>query len=276
VVAALVVPALLQVAYLISIGGDYVNGRLLVVPLLALLAPISVVGADRFTAKGYDLRALFIGATAVLVVWAGVSGTTLRPPYNLTSADFLNSRFDAREIAVREWVGKPPTHMDDYSESFLAGPYKDLVQQYEAAGGDLMVIDDPYNGGTLQLPKGDGPVVASTTIGALGVVSGIDTRIIDRLALADPIASHLPAEGTTAGHLRRLPVPWVYARMGLVADPPSKAAAKAQTCGALAQILSDTSDPLTPKRFISNFFHAPANTRVTVPKDPDDAVAKFC
>lgn len=276
VVAALVVPAVLQIAYLISIGGDYVNGRLLVVPFLALLAPISVVGIDRFATKGYDLRVLFIGATAVLVIWAGVSGTTLRPPYDLNAGNFLDSRFDAREIAVQSWAGRPPTRIGDYSESFLAGPYKDLVKQYNDAGGNLMVVDDPYNGGTIQLPQGDGPIVASTTIGALGTVAGIDTRIIDRLALADPIASHLPAEGNTPGHLRRLPVSWVYARMGLVADPFSAAAAKAQSCGAIAQILSDTTDPLTPKRFISNFFHAPANTRVTVPKDPDDAVAKFC
>ncbi|WP_426570849.1 hypothetical protein [Aquihabitans sp. McL0605] len=275
-VAAFVVPALVNIAYLVSIGGDYVNGRLLVVPLLTLVAPIAVVGTDRFTGASYHLRPVFVGATAVLLLWASASATTMRPPYRVTSSDFLDARFDARELAVRKWVGEPPTRVSDYEHSFLAGPVKPLILQYAAAGGDLMIVDDPFNGQTVQLRKGQGPVVASTTIGALGVVAGIDVRIIDRLALADPIASHMPADGVTAGHLRKLPLAWVYARMGLLADPPSAAAAKAQTCGALAQILSDTSDPMTPKRFVTNFFHAPANTRVTVPKDPDAAVAKFC
>lgn len=275
-VAAMVVPAAVHLAYLVSIGGDYVNGRLLVVPFFALVAPVAVIGIDRFTVPATRLRPVFIGAGAILLLWASSSATTMRPPWQLSSDDFLDPRYDAREIAVRRWVGEPPQQISDYRSSFLAGPYKDLVLQYGAAGGDLMVVDDPFMGQTVILDEGEGPVVASTTIGALGAVSGLDVRIIDRLALADPIASHLPAEGTTAGHLRKLPVSWVYGRMGLVADPDSAAAVEALRCGGLAQIIDDVSGSITPAGFVTNFFHAPANTRLKVPKDPHVAVDTFC
>ncbi|MCU1371166.1 MAG: putative permease, partial [Ilumatobacteraceae bacterium] len=278
VVAAIEVPALIHVAYLVSIGGDYVNGRLLVVPFLAIVAPVSVVALDRFTAGSPSprLRPVFIGATVVIALWASSSASTLRPPWRVTSADFLDSKYDAREIAVRRWVGEPPRKIADYENTFLVGPYKELVLQYDTAGGDLMIVDDSFMSQAVVLDEGEGQVIASPTIGALGVVAGIDVRIIDRLALADPLASHMPAEGTAPGHLRRLPMPWVYGRMGLDADPASAAAIEAEGCGGIAQILDDTSGSLGPADIISNIIHAPANTRLKVPEDPTDAVDTFC
>ena len=274
--AALMVPALLNIAYLVSIGGDYVNGRLLVVPLLALLAPVGVVDPKLFATASGHARPVMIGLGVVVLLWASAAASTMRAPWKVSSNNFLDAKFDAREVAVRRWTRTAPRHIDDYQRSFLAGPYKTLVSQYDAADSDLLVLDDPFNGQTIVLETGEGPAIASTTIGALGVVSGIDVRIIDRLALADPVASHLPVTGNTAGHLRKLSNPWVYGRAGIDADPASAAAIEALGCGELGQLMDDTTGSMSPARFVTNFFHSPANTRLSIPADPVDAVDEFC
>lgn len=275
-VAALAGPPVVVVAYLVSIGGDYVNGRLLVVPLLALLAPVAVVDGRLLVGEGRRLRVGGTAAAAVVALWAVVSATALRPPYDITSSDFLDVRYDAREIAVRHWVGKPPTAIDDYAGSFLAGPYLTLAAQLPRTDGGLLVVDDPDLGRVLVLAADAGPVIASPTIGALGVVAGVDVRIIDRLALADPVASHLPATGVTPGHLRQLPLAWVYARAGVAVDAPSKAAMRAMTCGRLGRLMDDVTGPLTPSGFLGNVLHAVGNTALDVPSDPQEAVDAFC
>ena len=275
-VAALMVPAVANVAYLISIGGDYVNGRLLVVPFLALVAPVAVVPRSFLRWPNGRVALPRVAGIAIVALWAIVCAAVLRPPWQITSKTFLDPRYDAREVAIRKWVGHPPRSISDYGNSFLAGPYRALIKQYGPAGGDVLVVDDPFLGQAVLLPRGSGPVIASTTIGALGVVSGTDVRIVDRLALADPVASHLPVSGTTAGHLRELTVPWVYARVGVVADRPSAEAARAMRCGALHRVLVDTTGRLTVGRFLTNLVDAPANTTLHVPLDPDEAVRAFC
>lgn len=275
-VAALVVPALLTIGYLVSIGGDYVNGRLLVVPFFALLAPVSLLDGSDFVDRSGGLRWVPAGLGAVLVLWATLTATSLRPPWDAKGNDFLDVRYDARELAIQRWVGEPPTTIEDYRDTFLAGPIKTLATQLPSTDGGILVLDDPYYGQVVLLPAEDGPVIASTTIGALGTVGGIDVRIIDRLALADPIASHLPVTGTTAGHLRKLSNAWVYGRLGIEADPASAAAVRALSCGDLQRLLDDTTGPMGPGRFLSNILHAPGNTTISIPGDPEEAVDAFC
>jgi arabinofuranosyltransferase len=275
-VAAMAVPALVIIGYLAWIGGDYVNGRLLVVPVFALLVPVFATDSSTFVARTGHLRPVTTVAGVGIVLWAVVAASTLRPPWNATSGDFLDVKYSARELAIRKWVGEPPTSVADYEGTFLDGPYRTLMAQRPFSDGDLLVVDDNFNGGTVVLAPGQGPVVASTTIGALGAVGGINVRIIDRLALADPVASHLPATGVTAGHLRKLSVPWVYARAGVASDPSSEAAAKAMTCGGLADAMDAATKPMSVGRFLSNIVHSPSNTALKVPQDPQEAVDELC
>ncbi len=276
VAAALVLPALAIIGYLVWIGGDYVNGRLLVVPLFALLAPVAVVDGRTFVGARGELRVGPAVLGAAILLWATVAATALRPPWDATSSDFLDPRYDARELAIRKWVGEPPTSIADYEGTFLTGPYRTLMAQRPSTDGDLVVVDDPFAGQVIVLPPGEGPVIASTTIGALGAVAGPDVRIVDRLALADPVASHLPVTGATAGHLRKLTTAWVYGRLGIEADPASSAAVRALECGDLARAVESATDPMSPGRFVRNLLAAPANTALQVPEDPQEAVDAFC
>lgn len=287
VVAAFEVPALLVVAQLVSNGGDYINGRLLVAPLFAVLAPFAVVpfaaiwSGTAGASGASDGSGAWVIARRVTVValgvWAVLAMFVLRPPWEPRGQDILNPRLDAREMAIRAWSqGKRLTKVSDYRDTFLAGPYNSFVLTRDRTDGGLLYVDDAFTGDAVTLGPGQRSAIASGAVGALGVTAGPRLRIIDRTALADPVASRQAPVAETPGHLRYLPKPWIWARAGVTNDPASAAAGKAMTCGKLGQVMDSVTEPLTVGRFVSNILHAPSNTFVKVPADPEAAVDEFC
>lgn len=276
VVACFAVPSLLVVAQLVAIGGDYINGRLVVAPLFGLLAPFAVVPFRAIGGGGRSGRApRFV--LAVLAGWVLLSAFLLRPPSTPRGRDILNPRLDARELAMQGFTGGTDVReISDYDHSFLANPYRQFSVVQERTDGGLLLVDDPWTDHMVPLGAGEPSIIASPAVGALGMVAGPDIRIIDRTALADPMASRLPVTQHTPGHLRFLPTPWVFARAGVTTDPSSRAASRAMECGALAEVVDSATEPLTPARFVENILQAPANTFVKVPEDPKAAVRDFC
>jgi len=276
VVACFVVPSLLVVGQLVAIGGDYINGRLVVAPLFGLLAPFAVVpfraiwGADRSARTRRIVLVALLG-------WMLLSALLLRPPWSPRGKDILNPRLDARELARQGFTGGTDAHeVSDYDESFLANPYRQFAEVRDRTDGGLFWLDDPWTNQAVPLGADRRSIIASGAVGALGAVAGPDIRIIDRTALADPVASRLPVTQHTPGHLRFLPTPWVFARAGVTTDGPSTAASRALECGELREVLDSATEPLTPKRFVENILRAPSNTFVKVPADPQEAVRAFC
>ena len=281
VVAAFVVPGLVQVAFLVQIGGDYLNGRLLLPPLLALVAPVAVVPSRLlFPARDRErplTASPWAYGLAVLVLWAGACATTMRPPWNFSADNYLDPMFDAREFTIRRSLHDTPSRrLAEYESSFLSTPYRDAVKARAMGYPDVLSSRDEFLPQQVTLPPGSGPAILTRGIGAVSALAWPDAHVYDRLGLADPIASHVPPAGRTPGHVRSLPAPWFHARAGVVEDPSSAAAARAMACGDLAQLLKASQDPLPPGRFLSNIVHAPTNTFLEVPKDPDDAVDTFC
>lgn len=126
---------------------------------------------------------------------------------------------------------------------------------------------------------GGGLIIRYDGLGMVGVAAGPEVFFIDNFGLADPVASRLPVlSDFAAGHTRQLPVPWRRARAGVAGPdaPGSESAARAMRCGALGDYLDDIHAPMTPGRFVSNLFSAPANTTLAVPADPAEAEARFC
>ena len=276
VLACFVVPSVLVVGQLVAIGGDYINGRLVVAPLFGLLAPVAVVPFHAVWAGGRSVRARRV-ALVGLAGWALLAALLLRPEWSPRGHDILNPRLDARELAMRAFTPDTRlTEVEDYDRTFLANPYHEFAAVRERTGGPLLWVHDPWTNQAVVLERGQASIISSGAVGALGMISGPDIRIIDRTALADPVGSRLPVVQHTPGHLRYLPTPWVFARAGVGEDPASLAAARALRCGALAEVVDSATEPLTPRRFVENVLRAPANTMVRVPSDPEAAVRAFC
>lgn len=277
VVASFAVPTVLVLGQLVVIGGDYINGRLLVAPLFALAAPVALVPRRLVLAGEGRIRTVRWGAVIGLAAWAVVSAAALRAPWQYEGQDILNPRYDAREMAIRRWTrGQPLTEVRDYRSTFLAGPYHSFLLAHDRADGSLLWVDDPWTTRAVPLPADQPSAIASGAIGALGVTADPDLRIIDRTALADPVASRQPVVQRTAGHLRYLPTPWVYARAGVTVDPASAAAERAMGCGELGEVVDSATAPMGWRRFLENVVRSPANTMVRVPADPGEAVDDFC
>jgi arabinofuranosyltransferase len=134
-------------------------------------------------------------------------------------------------------------------------------------------------------PAVPGPVrlVAGLShVGVLGYVAGADVHIVDRLGLADPIASRLVlSQRGRPGHEKTLPDAWIVARfgnLGIVADAfrAGPAAAAALGCGDLAHLLRAVEDPLTVSRFLENMREAWTFHRLRIPADPTAARDQLC
>jgi arabinofuranosyltransferase len=129
-------------------------------------------------------------------------------------------------------------------------------------------------------------------LGATGQVVPLDERIVEVWGLANTIGAHLeyPSDWRTKwpGHRKLVDGAWLLALdldPAVTVVPPGSidvtaaslaAARHALTCGALAELLASTREPLTPARFVANLTGAAARTTLRIPRDPFAAEARFC
>lgn len=269
VVAAFVAGALLDGAYIVRVGGDFMPARLLLPALFAFTAPVAVV----------PLQRAFAGALLV-VPWACIALFALRSDadqprafgpdslYAVTTDDFGLAPGGAN----RSWF-------DGHGVYFL---YRRLPAR----------------------PSAHDPAVANYGIGVTAYALGPDTYLLDLLGLGDAFTSHLQLHrrGTIA-HEKPLPIPWIPARLvaagseltpddftlptfflarpldhpgGQAFDARIADARTALRCSRLREFAATYSGPLDAGRFLSNLGDAFANYRFRIPPEPRDAVTRFC
>jgi len=281
---AFVACGLLNVAYVVAVGGDYLHGRLFLPGLFAVCAPVAVIPATR----------RHVAALAI-APWAAAAVLAFRPPQyeqRLANGFVLPESGGSvtTEDVNRGLTGWPP--------AWYTGPgvYVE-VRLFEFRRSEIEVRED------LDLPVG--------MFGAVGLVSyalGPDFYTLDSLGLANTLAAHLelrpPVEPSVVpplpGHEKPLPTPWVAALVtapGSNPDPsqfPSMGtrllgplsgdefyekvawARAALQCDEIDRILDAASAPLTAKRFAYNLVHSVDNTRLRIPADPEEAYHRFC
>ena len=284
---ALPIAGLLNVFYVVLIGGDYIHARLLIPAFFAICAPVAVVPAG---------RKYFV--SLVVLPWAVIAAWSLRPP---TPDTILNANasivFPTGDGNVTPasvgWAPGSPN---------LAWFHGAAIYAYFGIffPSQTKLIDLPANG-MVRLPT-----VAASAVGAESYTLGTGVDILDMLGLADPLDAHfqLSRRGTT-GHEKPMPTPWVAAiltRPGSsikpfdvlqkAADPrivplipqTTGTALQDQTAWARAALQCPTihhieyggDGPLTFGGFISNIAHAFDNSRVRIQPDPEKAYHQFC
>lgn len=284
VVAALVGGAAANTAYIVSVGGDYHHGRLLLPALFASLCPLAVVPVAR----------RHIVAVGV-AIWALVAALQLRPT-QLTGNPLENN------IVVL----RPGGHVTVDAAGW--GPDSPMVQRLQSDGpywhAGLIRYDRLDVAVSPELPR---PYVAMWGIGAPGFGLGIDVHVMDLLGLADVLTAHLElssderASGSRmAGHEKPLPAPWAAALITEAGSRPDSSmfpslfpplipatdgadfqeqvewARAALACGPIADLLDATHAPLGPRRFLENVVRSPTHTRLRIPPDPETAYRSLC
>jgi arabinofuranosyltransferase len=271
VVIAWLSAAFLVVLYIVRIGGDYAESRLLLPSFFAFCGPVAV------TRVATVPRAI---ASVAFAVWAIFAAATFRPYFRIVSS-----------------IGEPPNVVTytDALHGFIGGDAIELK-----LAGDFSFELHPIVGErNPALPK---HTVALFAIGAAAYGLPLNVYVLDVAGLADPIIAHfeLPTRGLP-GHEKFEPAAWSAARLlapGAIASPaefagpslrqlilPTTGAAfalqvdearQALQCGELRKLQDSYQGHLDVGRFIANIFHSFTYSRITIPPDPAAAARKFC
>jgi len=284
IVAVFVVGALVNIAYIVWVGGDHTHARLLLPAYFALCAPVAAIPWTRVHAVGL-----------VLIPWALLAVVTLRPDQYRTSSSLAHGVL----MWPKQWFGRVTTQDSGWPPNgppaWYVGPAYYRAGDFFRAGIATRI---PLARNT-RLPLG-----AFYGVGITGYAMGPSFRILDLEGLADPFTAHListlPPLTTFPGHAKPLPAQWLAARVTRPGSHPYPRdfppfgrslirrttgrtfqeqvlwARAALACPSIRQLQTASESDLTLARFTSNFFESFENTRLRIPPDPVVAYHRFC
>jgi arabinofuranosyltransferase len=294
-----VAAGLVDLAYVVYVGGDYMHARLLLPAFFAVCLPI-VVTPDQ-------LRTLLAVPVGGIVVWSVVCAGWLRfvPPIPTS----LNPQSIYISNERNTWIdatGNPhPITASDYRHA-LSGSggalLRRLADQVPAGRQRMLVITNPY---AAIDPKAVVPAhsplpftlaVDVPAIGVIGYLAGPKVYLFDTFSLANPIGSHTQVVvHARPGHEKEIGPSWMVARFGGTATPngPSagstgatsagalsasavSAASGALTCPPLSSYLAAITAPLTVSRALSDVANSFSYTAMSFSADPAVAQRQLC
>jgi arabinofuranosyltransferase len=249
--------------YVTRVGGDFMHGRMLLPALFCLLLPVMVVPITRWT----------VVVLVAVGVWAVVAGGWLRAPYAaLPGAAGVT---DERGYWVWATGVTNPILAEDYAK--YPGMPRQLAELREVT--EPSVLAKGVSSWQAYPSARPHSVVATDSMGALGLLTPLDLWIHDTYGLATPLGSHtLPVAGRS-GHEKRFPALWEIADSGAgnwdtrgqasVASPNQIDRARAALrCPEIADILASVREPLTFGRFWDNLTGAVHRSGIRFSRDP--------
>ncbi|HET6290596.1 MAG TPA: hypothetical protein VFG15_28110 [Amycolatopsis sp.] len=256
-----VVGAVLLALYVIRVGGDFMHGRMLLPALFCLLLPVLALPVTRVT----------VVLLAVVGIWAVVAAGSLRPPYSASPRAVGVT--DERSFWSRSTGHEHPILAEDYADHPLM---PSTLEAIRGVDGPAVLIQDYATRRWYAYPT-DRPyvTVAADSMGALGLLIPLETRLRDGYGLANPFAAHSTALANgRPGHQKWLPPVWELAnsaRLPIAEDGPARgedvaAARAALDCPDIMEIDASVRDPLTAGRFADNLIGSFTRGSVRFPR----------
>lgn len=283
--ALLVLPVsgVVNAAFVVLMGGDYLHARLLLPALVADVIPVALLPATRRYA-----------VSMLVLPWAVVAAVWLRPPSTLFPFDDVagDGTVTPAQFGYLPGTDRTSWLTDDalyFKSNFATSPHLvDAVVQ----------------------PEVRLPTLVEGGIGLDAYYFGDELYIFDLNGLATPLASHmeLTRRGHT-GHEKSLPTPWVFASLLAPGQPlpavtdliqqeraassgiygplipyatgeelaeQTRLARAALACPQLADFVAAPQRALTPAVVWQNITGSYERTRLRIPPDPRLAYDKFC
>jgi arabinofuranosyltransferase len=293
VVVFILVSGLLQALYWIRQGGDFMHGRVLLVPLLCLLAPVAVVPVVFPDGTRLSREAGYWLAGAVSALWMAVAG------WSVWAANSPGMGDDATRVTYSGIVDERRFYAQatGHAHPLTAADYLDyprmravLVALNNTPEGALLLPSGNYDQWDLvpairpesrpDAPPPKGPhTVFFTNLGMVGMNVGLDVRVIDQIGLANPVAAHTARlQHGRIGHDKNLFPDWVIADGPWVKWYPGipgyidaqwvAQAEKALKCPATEAVLNSVRAPMGFHRFVSNFLNSIEFTRYRIDRVP--------
>ncbi|WP_257162100.1 hypothetical protein [Corynebacterium cystitidis] len=259
--------AFAHIVYVLKVGGDFMHGRMWLLPLFALLLPSMVVPLNKVTAT----------AVAAVVVWAAVVVVRANPvDWEVYENEELNI-VDEREFwsnATRSQPGHPPRYAEDFLSVKVLGPdwEKKLNQAEEEDAAQLthiIVQREPelYSWLTLPRTEHETDLQAHPTtlyllnLGMTSMNSELDVRVLDTMGLSTPLAARMPRDpDARVGHDKYLPLEWQVADTATdlselpdwIDDEVARQARAALRTPEIAELLASSREPMSWARFWEN------------------------
>ncbi|CAN5570080.1 flagellar motor control protein ZomB [soil metagenome] len=297
IVIFFVVSGLLQGIYWIRQGGDFMHGRVLLVPVFCVLAPVAVIPIVLPDGTRFSREAGYVLAGAITVLWVTVVG------WSLWAANSPGLGADATKVTYSGIVDERRFYSQatGHAHPLTAADYLD----YPRMRAVIVALNNTPDGALL-LPSGNydlwdvvpalpppppppgvrakdviGPhTVFFTNLGMLGMNVGLNVRVIDQIGLANPLAAHTSRlDDGRIGHDKNLFPDWAVAEGPFLKEHPYvppyldeewiKQAEVALTCPATDAVLTSVRAPLGPRRFLSNVLHAYEFTKYRIDRVPE-------
>ena len=298
VVVFIVVSGLLQALYWIRQGGDFMHGRVLLVPLLCLVTPVAVVPVAVPEGTRLSREAGYWLAGGVSALWMAVAG------WALWAANSSGLGDDAIRVTYTGIVDERRFYSQatGHAHPLTAADYLDyprmravLVALNNTPEGALLLPSGNYDqwdlvppiGPPIPSPAGHAPpasqsgphTVFFTNLGMVGMNVGLDVRVIDQIGLANPLAAHTARlQHGRIGHDKNLFPDWVIADGPWVKWYPGvpgyldqtfvQQAEAALKCEGTQQVLNSVRAPMGLHRFLSNVLHSVQFTRYRIDRVP--------
>ncbi|WP_328362417.1 hypothetical protein OG976_12220 [Mycobacterium sp. NBC_00419] len=287
VVIFMLLSGLLQGLYWIRQGGDFMHGRVLLTPVFCLLAPISVIPFALPDGIRFSREKGRLLAGAACALWLAVIG------WSLWAANSPGMGSDATRVTYSGIVDERRFYSQatGHAHPLTAADYLD----YPRMRAVVVAINNTPDGALL-LPSGNYDVwdvvpafpppppppgvpmdtwrrqiaphtVFFTNLGMVGMNVGLNTRVIDQIGLANPLAAHTARlEDARIGHDKNLFPDWAVAEGPWLKEHPYvppyldegwiKEAGVALQCPETARKLESIRAPLGVRRFLSNVMHS--------------------
>lgn len=297
VVAFMAVSGLIQGLYWIRQGGDFMHGRVLLAPLFCLLAPVAVLPValpDGFTRERITRAEAIVAALWLMLVgwalWAANSPGMGRDATRVTYSGIVDER---RFYSQATGHAHPLTAADylDYPRMRSV-----LVAINNTPDGALLLPSGNYDVWDVvpakpPLPPPPGVPMDSwrrevaphtvffTNLGMVGMNVGLETRVIDQIGLANPLAAHTARlEDGRIGHDKNLFPDWAVAEGPWLKKRPwipqyldegwIEEAGVALSCPQTAEMFEMIREPMSRPRFIGNLNRAWEFTRYRIDRVP--------
>ncbi len=282
---------LVDVLYVVHLGGDYMHARLLLPGFFAVCLPIAVPLRRQSAQTAVPLVAV--------AVWAVVCAGWLRfVPPPVTS---LNPQTVFISNERNSWISatgnQHPITAGDYAKALSGQAGSDLARlagTVRAGHQEMLIVTDPFApiGKAARVPASSHLpftlVVNVPAIGVIGYLAGPDVYLFDSYSLANPIGSHtVITHHARPGHEKYIGPAWMVARFGvpgtaITADKARLTAAqvsgarRALACAPLSAYLRAITSPLTASRFFSDMAHSFSYTTFSFSAGPSRAAAELC
>ena len=265
--------ALIHTLYVLRVGGDFMHGRMLLLPLFAFLLPIFVVSVRTWI------------ASVLCAVWALVIVLRGHPVDRSIYEDEI-SIVDERDFwTYATQRQEPPMRAQDFLGAKFMEDYQKGIDELKA--GDAMTfrfIKGEDKSSWMATPadplRTDPPTVYLLNLGLSSMNAPLDIRVLDDIGLSNPLAARQPriVEGRI-GHDKSLEMSWQVADSAADIDetPPwidKYEATKARAALADAdfqKLFATYREPLTWDRFWKNIkFSLTDGGTLAFSSDPSD------